>query len=605
MEHILTLFFPVSVRTSKRLSGYNSVIPTPQPFFHDPNMHPLQRRYEPVLLDRYPPKNMVEELKRRNAFPDFVPMFTFPNDVKVISSDERPKPTWHGFAMTNGEGSKLYGICIIIYIALGPEASQELEKQCATWRHANVSAEEREFATSLGERLAAQKARLSDLLRDLSTLPFDSEEREDLGDEIGAVEEKIQLMTDLLRKFRYGASTKIEGLTDADATGLWVPRAYGILGRDQSMTSFWKEWLKAVVTPMMSGGILRIPPSNPRIGIWQPLERYVVNLCVEALSPTTSLTQVELSVRELRMYARKDAVNELPGSRNVDLYALFRCLSIPNIVTLFEYALSECRIILLSSHTAMLHLASAALVNLLYPMKWAHIFIPVLPARLIQTLEAPCPYIIGIDKSYENYDLPDDDFVVVDLDEDKIEATAPPPSLPRQQRRKLVSLLQLAAPHHYRFGVPTGPPLYAQVAFPNDSFSSENASIFTSRVPKSTLATNVSLNSTQFGSGAPDTAPRDLLFNAFLQARNSQSRGSDRPSTSSTNKTDISPPSPKTSPISQVFPPLPTTPISRSDSAYSLQANLREKRSGHFDSQSRRSSSVRKPADLLLGFLHR
>ena len=61
-----------SVRTSKRLSGYNSVIPTPQPFSTSPDMHPLKRRYEPVLLDRYPTKVMVEETKRRSPFPDYV-----------------------------------------------------------------------------------------------------------------------------------------------------------------------------------------------------------------------------------------------------------------------------------------------------------------------------------------------------------------------------------------------------------------------------------------------------------------------------------------------------------------------------------------------------
>jgi hypothetical protein len=53
-----------------------------------------------------------------------------------------------------------------------------------------------------------------------------------------------------------------------------------------------------------------------------------------------------------------------------------------------------------------------------------------------------------------------------------------------------------------------------------------------------------------------------------------------------------SPPSPRISPVSAAFPPLPSTPISRSDSGYALQANLREKRSGHFETSSRRSSSV-------------
>lgn len=211
--------------------------------------------------------------------------------------------------------------------------------------------EERELAASLGERLAGERAKLSRLLVRLPFVPSGSAARENLEDEISGVEEKIGLMTDLLRPVRHGAASKIDGLTDGD-TGLWIPRAYGILGRDGSMTSFWKEWLRAVVVPMTDGAVLRIPPSSPKIGMWQPLERYVINLCTEAFSPISSKTQVEIAVRELRLFARKEAINELPGSRNVgfvipwfadttnnfqtDLYSLFRALSIPNIVILFE-----------------------------------------------------------------------------------------------------------------------------------------------------------------------------------------------------------------------------------------------------------------------------
>ena len=78
----------------------------------------------------------------------------------------------------------------------------------------------------------------------------------------------------------------------------------------------------------------------------------MVNLCAEAPSPVGSRTQVEIGIRELRMYARKEATNELPECRNTDLYSLFRALDIQIIVALFEYALSESRIILLSSHTS-------------------------------------------------------------------------------------------------------------------------------------------------------------------------------------------------------------------------------------------------------------
>lgn len=253
-----------------------------------------------------------------------------------------------------------------------------------------------------------------------------------------------------------------------------------------------------------------------------------------------------------------------------------------------QFALAESRIILLSSHTSMLHLASKALVELLYPIVWSGVFIPVLPARLIQALEAPCPYIVGIERRYEKVELPEDDFVLVDLDQDEIESTTRPTPLPRQQRRKLTSLLQLAAPHHNRYGVPVGPPAYAKESFPHDAFASENPAVFNATPVTTSLAKFASLNSTSFGDNGSNFAPKPPLFNAFLQPKNE--RAHDRPSTSSTTK-GSSPPSPKLSPISGSFPPLPLTPISRNDSGYAIQASLREKRSGHFDSSSKRSST--------------
>ncbi|KAG8624699.1 hypothetical protein KVT40_007766 [Elsinoe batatas] len=582
-----------SVLTSKRLSNYKSVIPTPEPFKVDPATHPLKRRYEPVLLDRYPTKAMTEESKRRCAFPDYIPMFAFPNDVSVVASDQRPRSTWHAFAMTTADGSRIFNISVTLWLPLGVDAANELEQQCEIWRQANMTVEEREMANSLGERLAGERAKLSRLLSRLPTLESESEERDQLEDDISALEERIAMMADLLRPVRHAAASKIEGLTESE-TGFWVPRVYGLIGHDQGLTAFWKEWLKAVIVPMTDGAILNVPASSPKVGMWQPLERYVVNMCVEAPSPLTSITQIEVAIRELRLYARKEAINELPGSRNIDIYALFRALSIPNIVMLFEYAVLESRIIFLSSHGSMLHLACAALVNLLYPLKWTGVYIPIIPARLLQALEAPCPYIIGVEKRFDNVNLPNDDVVIVDLDLDQIEASAPAQPLPRQIRRKLTALLQAAAPHHNRFGVPKGPPPYAIETYPNNHFSSENPQVFDTRASKSGLAAHVNLSSSSFAD--PQIArPSTPIFNAFLNAKGDpaaagERRPSLRPGTSSTNKSSFqAPPSPTiSSPMSGSFPP---TPVSRSDSAFGLQTTLREKRSGQSDTTIRRSSS--------------
>lgn len=574
-----------SVRTTKRLSNYNSVIPPPEPLNMDPDMHPLKRRFEPKLLDRYP-KDSSDEKTRRGKFPDYVPMFAFPNDIQVVSSDERPRATWHGFTMTSDDNSKLYGITVIVWTALTADVADQVEKKCESWRQKHMSDEERELAASLGARLAAERAHLSQLLAKLPTIPSGSSARDLLDDQISTVEEKISLMTEMLRPLRHGAASKIDGLTAGD-TGLWTPRAYGILGRDVTKITFWKDWLRSIIVPMTDGAVLRVPPSSPKVGRWQPLEHYVVNLCIEAVSPISSKTQVELGVRELRLYCRKEAVNELPGSRNIDIYALFRCLSLENIVALFEYAMSESRIIFISSYTAMLHLACHALVNLLYPLKWASVFIPVLPARLLSALDAPCPYIVGIERRYDNIELPEDDYVLVDLDRDTIDATSQPHRLPRQHRRKLFSLLQIAAPHKLRYGVTTGAPPYAIEAFPYDAYSAENDGIFNASAAPATLGKWVSQNSSTFGEPDPPNSIRKPIFNAFCHAKPDHSR-SDRPATARSGKTS---PNSSVSPVSMTFPPMPTTPVSRTDSGFAASGTLKEKRSGHFDTKSRRSSS--------------
>ena len=234
----------------------------------------------------------------------------------------------------------------------------------------------------------------------------------------------------------------------------------------------------------------------------------------------------------------------------------------------------------------MLYHASKSLIELLWPMTWSGIYIPVLPARLIQALDAPCPYIVGIERRYEKVELPEDEFVLVDLDQDEIESTVQPIQMPKQQRRKLTSLLQLAAPHHNRFGVPSGPPAHALEAYPFNTFSSENPSIFSGMPHSTSLAKYVGLNSTAFGDNSSNMPTKSLVFNAFQPVRDDKN-GYHRPSTSSASKGS----SPPGSPTSGSAPPMPFSALNRNDSGFALQTSLREKRSGHFDSSSKRSST--------------
>ena len=378
-------------------------------------------------------------------------MFAFPGDVKVISSDKKPTSTWHEFSMTAADNSRITAVSVIIWLPVSRDIAASLDKRCAEWRGSHMSEAEREMAASLADRLAVESTKLSRLLTQLPQVSQDSQDRDILEEEISSVEEKIGVISDMLRPLKHSTESNIQGLT-GDETRYWIPRAYGILGRDSSLANFWRQWLRAVVVPMTDGGVLRVPASSPRVGMWLPLERYVATLCLESPSPVSSKTQVQISIQELQLYAKKEALNELPGSRTTDLFPLFRTLTVPNIVLLLEYVLAESRMILLSSHVAMLQLVSRAILELIWPLEWTGIYIPVLPSRLVQALDAPCPYICGIHRKYDKYDLPDDDYVLVDLDKDELQSTAPPPFLPKQQRRKLMSLLYQAAPLHSNLG---------------------------------------------------------------------------------------------------------------------------------------------------------
>jgi hypothetical protein len=51
---------------------------------------------------------------------------------------------------------------------------------------------------------------------------------------------------------------------------------------------------------------------------------------------------------------------------------------------------------MLTKFTPRLTDSCMALVSLLYPMRYSHVFIPILPSSLIEVLSTPTPFIIGV-----------------------------------------------------------------------------------------------------------------------------------------------------------------------------------------------------------------
>jgi hypothetical protein len=59
--------------------------------------------------------------------------------------------------------------------------------------------------------------------------------------------------------------------------------------------------------------------------------------------------------------------------------------------------LLEKKVLLISDHKALLTHAAVALISFLFPVCWKHVLVPILPKSMIDVLDAPVPFIIGIE----------------------------------------------------------------------------------------------------------------------------------------------------------------------------------------------------------------
>jgi hypothetical protein len=98
---------------------------------------------------------------------------------------------------------------------------------------------------------------------------------------------------------------------------------------------------------------------------------------------------------------------------------LFTVLSIDNILSIWEAMLLERKIFFLSKSKTILNRICLALTTLIYPFKWNHVYIPILPLKCIGCADAFVPLIMGICFNIKLDELPEDAFVV-DIDANKI-----------------------------------------------------------------------------------------------------------------------------------------------------------------------------------------
>ena len=107
-----------------------------------------------------------------------------------------------------------------------------------------------------------------------------------------------------------------------------------------------------------------------------------------------------------------------PLPHGVSVTSVCRLLGAEGLTALLAAILTECKILVHSADVANLAMVGEVITALMYPFRWLHPFIPVLPLCMMTIVEAPVSYFLGIPSC--NMKLIDremlSDVVIIDLD---------------------------------------------------------------------------------------------------------------------------------------------------------------------------------------------
>uniref|UniRef100_A0A671PTT3 UDENN domain-containing protein n=1 Tax=Sinocyclocheilus anshuiensis TaxID=1608454 RepID=A0A671PTT3_9TELE len=151
-----------------------------------------------------------------------------------------------------------------------------------------------------------------------------------------------------------------------------------------------------------------------------PIEKHISHFMhnVSFPSPQRPRILVQLSAHDTLILSQP-VCTPLPLS-GADYSTLLMNLGPENCATLLHFILLESKILLHSLRPAVLTGVAEAVVAMIFPFQWQCPYIPLCPLSLAGVLNAPCPFIVGVDSRYFDLYDPPPDVVCVDLDTNTI-----------------------------------------------------------------------------------------------------------------------------------------------------------------------------------------
>ncbi|XP_034382199.1 DENN domain-containing protein 5B isoform X1 [Cyclopterus lumpus] len=348
---------------------------------------PLKRTFKSKVLARYP-----ENVEWNPFDQDAVNMLCMPKGLSFrTQADQRP-PQFHSFIITKEDGSRTYGFVNTFYEEVtSPQICSAMQTlyQMHNAQSAAANTPSSSSASSSSSSMDSLASSLDEA--DPPTCPSSSSRR--------------------------------VGGYDSSRDTLYVSKALCLITPMPFMHAC-RRFLSQLHRAVTSAAA---PPL--------PLESYVHNILYEVPLPAPGRSLKFHGVYE-PIVCQRPGLGELQLA-DFPLGEAFSLLGVENLVQVFTCTLLEMQILLYSHDYQRLMTAAEAITTLLFPFQWQHVYVPILPASLLHFLDAPVPYLMGLQSKdgadRSKLELPQEaNLCFVDIDNHYIELPEDFPQFPNK-----------------------------------------------------------------------------------------------------------------------------------------------------------------------------
>ncbi|XP_010789793.1 DENN domain-containing protein 5A isoform X2 [Notothenia coriiceps] len=347
---------------------------------------PLRRTFKSKVLAHYP-----ENVEWNPFDQDAVGMLCMPKGLAFRTQVDCREPQFHSYIITREDGSRTYGFALTFFEEV---TSKQICSAMQTLYHMH-NAEQYDILHTPTSPLGLEELRR----------PHISQTR--------PVLHAAPAISRLQRFNSYDISR--DTLYVSKCICLITPMAF-----PQACRKVLKQLHQAVSSPL--------PPPLP-------LDSFIYNILYEVPLPPSGRS-LKFSGVYGPIVCQRPSTSELPLF-DFPIGEVIHLLGVENVLQLFTCALLEMQILLYSQHYQRLMTVAESITALMFPFQWQHVYVPILPASLLHFLDAPVPYLMGLQSNGQDdrtkLELPQEaNLCFVDIDNHLIELPEELPQFPNK-----------------------------------------------------------------------------------------------------------------------------------------------------------------------------